>query len=175
MKWTCKSVISGDSFAKLSFWGPTVHFPTFSKLTLSFSHILRPSETTVCLRFYAEITSESFANGFALEIAPSKRASGKTIRRFSTFVSSSRATRLQRSTVLSDVCAFNRSTSSPSNPTQIRMMPASSSSKKFHLHNTGFPSMAKIEITNISIAPEMRSQMVTSHPKISMMEFCVCH
>ena len=78
---------------------------------------------------YAEITSESVASGFALQIVPSKRASGKIIRRFWVVVFSSRAMRLQTSTVLSDFCAFNRSTSSPSNPTQVRMT-ASCSNKK---------------------------------------------
>ena len=93
---------------------------------------------------YAEITSESVASGFALQIVPSKRASGKTIRRFWVCVFSSRAMRLQTSTVLSDVFAFNRSTSSPSNPTQVRITPASCSRSKSTCTTRSFPSTGKI-------------------------------
>ena len=59
----------------------------------SFSHSFRHACNVVGSR-HTEITSEIVASGFALEIVPSKRLSGKTIRRFWTAVFSSRATRL---------------------------------------------------------------------------------
>ena len=93
---------------------------------------------------HTEITSESVANGFALQIVPSNRASGKTIRRFWVFVFSSRAMRLQTSTVLSDFCAFNRSTSSPSNPTQVRITFASSSRRKSTCTTRSFQAREKL-------------------------------
>ena len=104
--------------------------------TFVFAH---PTPHSACFFTYADITSESVANGFVLQIVPSKRASGKTIRRLWVFVFSSRAMRLQRSTVLSDFCAFNRSTSSPSNPTHVRMTPPSSSRRKSTCTTRSFP------------------------------------
>ena len=103
--------------------------PSHSQHLRSRNPFTRPTPQLVCLPFWLtlEITSESVANGFALQIVASKRASGKTIRRFWVFVFSSRAMQLQTSSVLSDLCAFNRSTSSPSNPTHVRITPASSS------------------------------------------------
>lgn len=58
-----------------------------------FSHSFRYACNVVGSR-HTEITSEIVASGFALEIVPSKRLSGKTTRRFWTAVFSSRATRL---------------------------------------------------------------------------------
>ena len=120
----CKNYVSFFRFCWSS-WATVVFFQTDN---LGF-----PSHTMLsmlAILAQADITSESVANGFALEIVPSKRASGKIIRRFRTGVFSSRATRLQTSTVLSDFWAFNRSTSCPSNPTHLSMTPASSSRRK---------------------------------------------
>ena len=110
----------------------------------SFSHSCRHA-CNVGSR-HAGITSEIVESGFALEIVPSKRPPGKTIRRFWTAVFSSRATRLQTSTVLSDFCALNCSTSSPPIPMQVRTTPLSPSRRNSTCTTRSFPKVVKSQI-----------------------------
>ena len=110
----------------------------------SFSHSFRHA-CNVGSR-HTEITSEIVASGFALEIVPSKRLSGKTIRRFWTAVFSSRATRLQTCTVLSDFWTVNCSTFRPSNPTQVRRTPVSPSRRNSTCTTRFFPKVVKSQI-----------------------------
>ena len=116
----------------------------------------------------AEITSESVASGFALEIEASKLPSGKTNRRFWALVFSSRATWLQTSTALSDLCAFNRSTSSPSNPTQVRITSVSPSRRKSTCTTRSFPSIGNV------LKSQTYPQLEEAKPWLCVFQLSIC-
>ena len=113
---------------------------------------------------HAEITWESVANGFVLEIEGSKLPSGKTNRRFWTFVFSSRATRRQTSTALSDCCAFRHKSELHSyHPQEENRHAPHSLSQESEMH------------WNHKYSDSWKMQSQTSRARKLMTECCIVH